>query len=65
MRTRWGDELRIARLRRRESQADTGKAIGSTGPTVSRAERGLQGSLDVYHRLASHLGVSLELGDAS
>jgi transcriptional regulator with XRE-family HTH domain len=60
----WGDQLRLARLKLRESQAEAGEAIGLQGPTVSRAENG-RGSLDVFHRLARRYGVVLEAGNAS
>ena len=62
---RWGEQLRIARLKLRLSQAEAGEATGLTGATVSKAESGRQGSLDVYHRLAAHLGVTLEAGEQS
>jgi transcriptional regulator with XRE-family HTH domain len=60
---RWGEQLRLARLGRRQSQAEAGRATELKGPTVSRAEAG-RGSLDVYHRLARHYGITLEAGDA-
>jgi transcriptional regulator with XRE-family HTH domain len=61
---RWGEQLRLARLARRQSQAEIGLATGLQGPTVSRAESG-RGSVDVYHRLAAHFNVTLEIGDES
>lgn len=62
---RWGEQLRLARLKLRLSQVEAGAAVGFTGATVSRAESGRQGSLDVYHRLAAHYGVTLEAGEQS
>lgn len=60
----WGEQLRIARTKLRLSQADAGEATGLQGPTVSRAESG-RGSLDVFHRLAAHYGITLEAGEQS
>ena len=60
----WGDQLRIARIKLRLSQSEAGTAVGLQGPTVSRAESG-RGSLDVYHRLAAHYGLTLEAGEQS
>lgn len=65
IRLAWGEQLRLARLARRESQAATGRATGLSGPTVARAESGDRGSLDIYERLARHLGVTLTLGSES
>jgi transcriptional regulator with XRE-family HTH domain len=59
---RWGQQLRAVRLERELFQAAVGKATGLTGATVSRAESG-HGSIDVYHRLAAHYGITLEAGD--
>ena len=58
----WGDQLRIARIKLRQSQLEAGDATGIAGPTVSRAEAG-RGSIDVFHRLAAHYGIVLEIGD--
>lgn len=63
-RQRWGEEIRIARVTRRDSQATAGAAIGVAGPTVAKAEQGL-GSVDVFERLACHYGLVLTLGDDS
>lgn len=64
LKERWGEQLRIARISRRLSQHEAGQAIGIQGPTVSRAESG-RGSLDVYHQLAGHYGITLEAGESS
>jgi len=61
VRERWGDELRIARLRRRESQAEAAAAVGVAGPTVHKAETG-RASVDIYDRLARYYELTLELG---
>lgn len=61
MRCRWGEQLRLARLARQDSQHDAGTAIGIRAPTVSRAEQG-RGSLDIYERLARHYGITLTIG---
>lgn len=61
MRERWGEQLRLARVARQDSQQDAGSAIGIRAPTVSRAEQG-RGSIDIYERLARHYGVTLTLG---
>jgi transcriptional regulator with XRE-family HTH domain len=58
----WGDQLRIARIKLRLSQAEAGQAVGLQGPTVSRAESG-RGSIDTFHKLAAHYGIVLEAGD--
>ena len=63
IRERWGKQLRLARIERGLFQTDVAEATGTTGATVSRAESGRQGSLDVYLRLAAHLGVTLEIED--
>jgi DNA-binding XRE family transcriptional regulator len=62
VRERWGEQLRIARATRRQSQAEAGEAVGLQGQTVGRAEAG-RGSLDVFHRLAAHYGIVLEAGE--
>jgi transcriptional regulator with XRE-family HTH domain len=59
---RWGLQLRDARIDRHLYQATVGEAIGITGATVSRAESG-RASLDVFHRLAAHYGITLAAGD--
>jgi transcriptional regulator with XRE-family HTH domain len=59
---RWGRQLRAARLERELLQAAVGEATGLTGATVSRAESG-RASLDVFHRLAAHYGITLAAGD--
>jgi transcriptional regulator with XRE-family HTH domain len=64
VRKAWGDELRLARLARRQTQVEIGDAVGLAGPTVARAENG-RGSLDIYDRLARHLGVTLTAGEGS
>jgi transcriptional regulator with XRE-family HTH domain len=64
IRERWARQLREARARRNQTQAEIGLATGLTGATVSRAETG-RGSLDVYHRLAAHYRITLEAGDAA
>lgn len=65
VRERWGEQLRLARLKLRLSQDEVAEATSLTGATISRAESGSRGSLDVYHRLAAYLGVTLEAGDQS
>jgi DNA-binding XRE family transcriptional regulator len=59
---RWGQQLRVARTERQLFQATVGDAVGITEATVSRAEAG-RGSLDVFHRLAAHYGLTLEAGE--
>lgn len=63
-RERWGEQLRVARVLTKQSQAAVGRATNLQGPTVSRAERGI-GSLDVFDKLARHYAITLEAGDAS
>jgi transcriptional regulator with XRE-family HTH domain len=62
IKARWGDQLRTAREATLLSQPAVSRLTGLQASTISRAERG-RGSLDVYHRLAAHYGLTLEAGD--
>lgn len=61
VRERWGEQLRLARVARQDTQHEAGAAVGLHGPTVSRAEQG-RGSIEIYERLARHYSVILTLG---
>ena len=60
---RLGSEAREARVRRRVTQEDLGARVGLSQTMISRAERGLGGSLtvDAWQRLAIALGIPLRI----